>query len=54
MKEKLQAKISHNEVLLEQYLNDFLETNSRKDRDKLIKTKAILGTYKECLKLLEK
>jgi hypothetical protein len=52
LRKSLNNKMEISQKLLNQSLSDFLNTNTRKDRDRVLKHKYKLEAYKEILELI--
>lgn len=54
MVKKLEDKIAASMILMSEYLDTFLKTNIRKDRDKVLTIRGKIIAYKEMLQILNK
>lgn len=53
MKQEIEKKLKYWEGQLSRATDRFLDENSRKSRDEVIKMKERIKTYKECLALIK-
>lgn len=54
MKAEIEKKVKYYEGQLSRAIERFLEENSRKSRDQVVRLKERLRTYNECLNLIAK
>jgi hypothetical protein len=52
VKDKIEQKISISQALLIQSTDEFISSNTRKDRDKLLRHRYKLEAFREILKLV--
>lgn len=53
MKEKIEKKLTYYQGQYERFLDRYIDSNSRKDRDVVVRTKERIKTYKEVLELIK-